>query len=444
MRRRVLDAPARRAPASAPSRAAVRRFSTLLAAGVGHRAGGAASGGRRRPAPDNGMALGAVVACRCRGDRLRRRLGRARRTPSARAFLVADGLGHGLRRRPRAGEAVRIFRERPRSSPSTCSALLHAALRSTRGAAVGDRANRRRPPRGFASPASATSLRPFSTGDGSPQHGLAQWHVGLAVRKTQEFVYPWSRRALLVMHSDGLATHWKLDALPGPVAPGTRPWSRPCSTATSTSGRDDATVWSLRLTGVLSHDHAAAPILRRSRVEHDVVLARQRARQRRRAPGLRRAGPDPHRHRRVGGCRNAFQYAGGGRVEFATRRQRVRQPCSSACSDRGPGIRTFRRSSTAPTCRPRGIGDRPRRARDGSCDRFADRVARRGRAPSWRSASCCPGGPPPSPRSPAEPGRRLAARAPGGPGDGVAAVRTRNSCGRWPTLARAPGGDRSR
>jgi hypothetical protein len=39
--------------------------------------------------------------------------------------------------------------------------------------------------------------------------------LGHTIRKVQEFVYPWSPDSLLIMHSDGLATHWNLDRYPG-------------------------------------------------------------------------------------------------------------------------------------------------------------------------------------------------------------------------------------
>jgi hypothetical protein len=38
------------------------------------------------------------------------------------------------------------------------------------------------------------------------------------VRKIQEFTYPWSPEALLILHSDGLATHWDLNTYPGLTA----------------------------------------------------------------------------------------------------------------------------------------------------------------------------------------------------------------------------------
>ena len=41
-------------------------------------------------------------------------------------------------------------------------------------------------------------------------HGIA----GHEMREVREFVYPWSRESLLIMHSDGLGTRWDLDAYP--------------------------------------------------------------------------------------------------------------------------------------------------------------------------------------------------------------------------------------
>jgi hypothetical protein len=39
--------------------------------------------------------------------------------------------------------------------------------------------------------------------------------VGHSMRKVQEFAAPWPSGALLVMHSDGVASHWDLGAYPG-------------------------------------------------------------------------------------------------------------------------------------------------------------------------------------------------------------------------------------
>lgn len=35
------------------------------------------------------------------------------------------------------------------------------------------------------------------------------------MRRRQAFTYPWSPDAVVVLHSDGLRTRWRLDAYPG-------------------------------------------------------------------------------------------------------------------------------------------------------------------------------------------------------------------------------------
>ncbi|MCU0515610.1 MAG: serine/threonine-protein phosphatase [Oscillatoria sp. Prado101] len=65
--------------------------------------------------------------------------------------------------------------------------------------------------------------------------------IGHEIAKIQEFVYPWPENALLVMHSDGLATDWRLDRYAGLAA------KHPCLIAgvlyrDFKRGRDDVTV----------------------------------------------------------------------------------------------------------------------------------------------------------------------------------------------------------
>jgi hypothetical protein len=42
-------------------------------------------------------------------------------------------------------------------------------------------------------------------------HGTA----GHDMRRIQEFTYPWEAAAILVLHSDGLSSHWTLEPYPG-------------------------------------------------------------------------------------------------------------------------------------------------------------------------------------------------------------------------------------
>jgi serine phosphatase RsbU (regulator of sigma subunit) len=134
--------------------------------------------------------------------------------PWGTALLLADGLGHGASAAAAADEAVRIFREQTSFQPEHVLALLNAGLRSTRGAAAAIAlidAGRREIRYAGVGNMSATIL----TGDSSRSLVSHNGTLGLQMRKAQEFVYPWPPGALLVAHSDGLDTHWKLEQYPG-------------------------------------------------------------------------------------------------------------------------------------------------------------------------------------------------------------------------------------
>jgi anti-sigma regulatory factor (Ser/Thr protein kinase) len=128
--------------------------------------------------------------------------------------LIADGLGHGPDAAMAANTAVRVLHAHPGLSPGELVERANGALRPTRGAALG-----------IAEVSLATqSVRYAGIGNiagaiilpGRNQH-LASHNgiVGHAVRKIQEFTYLWSPEALLILHSDGLATHWDLNTYPG-------------------------------------------------------------------------------------------------------------------------------------------------------------------------------------------------------------------------------------
>ena len=131
--------------------------------------------------------------------------------------LVADGLGHGPQAALASREAVRIFQANLGRSPKEMVEAAHAALRSTRGAALAiaevdvERLTVR-----FAGVGniSGTIFSPLKSNSMVSYNGT----VGHEVRKIQEFVYQWPKGGLLVMHSDGLGTQWRLDRYPGLVA----------------------------------------------------------------------------------------------------------------------------------------------------------------------------------------------------------------------------------
>jgi anti-sigma regulatory factor (Ser/Thr protein kinase) len=130
------------------------------------------------------------------------------------ALLVADGLGHGPSAASAAGEAVRLFRAQTSFQPEQVLGALHAGLRSTRGAAAAVALiNPGRREIRYAGVGNISAA--IVTGGGSQSLVSHNGTLGLQMRKAQEFTYSWSDGALLVMHSDGLGSHWKVDQYPG-------------------------------------------------------------------------------------------------------------------------------------------------------------------------------------------------------------------------------------
>jgi anti-sigma regulatory factor (Ser/Thr protein kinase) len=128
-------------------------------------------------------------------------------------ILVADGLGHGADAAAAARAAVNTLRTHPELAPAALIEFAHGALRSTRGAALAvaelDLAME-------VKYAGIGNIAGVALAPGGARHMVSHSGiVGHEVRKIQEFVYPWSDDSLLVMHSDGLATHWNLDQYPG-------------------------------------------------------------------------------------------------------------------------------------------------------------------------------------------------------------------------------------
>ena len=128
--------------------------------------------------------------------------------------MVADGLGHGPVAADAAAAALRVFREHTTLAPQELVARMHGALAGTRGAAVAVAEVLR--DEGVVRYAGVGNIAGrLCAGTGVRQmvshHGI----VGGEARTIQQFQYPWPAGALLVLHSDGLASHWNLDDYPG-------------------------------------------------------------------------------------------------------------------------------------------------------------------------------------------------------------------------------------
>jgi anti-sigma regulatory factor (Ser/Thr protein kinase) len=138
-----------------------------------------------------------------------------RETPDGHpVILVVDGLGHGLGAAEAAREALHLFRQDPLVGPADMLDRLHRGLRSTRGAAAAvawiasDR--------GQVVYAGVGNIGGLVIGGEQP-HFLVSHNgiLGHEVRRIQEFTYAWPAGSTLVLHSDGLKSHWDLAAYPG-------------------------------------------------------------------------------------------------------------------------------------------------------------------------------------------------------------------------------------
>jgi anti-sigma regulatory factor (Ser/Thr protein kinase) len=129
-------------------------------------------------------------------------------------LLLADGLGHGPFAEEAAREAIIVFRKQSTSSPAQTMDLVHLALGKTRGAAGAmvtlDLVQGRLTSSGVGNISmrlvSDESARSLISDNGT---------LGSNARKAHEAHIPWHAESSLVMHSDGLGSHWNLKDYPG-------------------------------------------------------------------------------------------------------------------------------------------------------------------------------------------------------------------------------------
>lgn len=135
-------------------------------------------------------------------------------TASRVALLVVDGLGHGAGAAAASREAIGIFRTDPTRAPAEQMRHIHDALRATRGAAAAvaelDLVHRTVRFAGIGNIA-GTIVADGKTRSTVSHHGT----LGHAVRRIDEFTYPWPHGGLVILHSDGLTSRWTLDAYAG-------------------------------------------------------------------------------------------------------------------------------------------------------------------------------------------------------------------------------------
>jgi serine phosphatase RsbU (regulator of sigma subunit) len=125
--------------------------------------------------------------------------------------LVADGLGHGAEAQAASLEAVRMLHANPQLPPAEILHRVHLALRSSRGAAVSvARIDRGKGTLTFAGVGNVSAQ--IYSGAQPRQHLVSiNGTAGHQVQRIREFSYPWPDDGMLLMHSDGLATHTGLE-----------------------------------------------------------------------------------------------------------------------------------------------------------------------------------------------------------------------------------------
>lgn len=131
------------------------------------------------------------------------------------SIFLCDGLGHGPEAAHATDLATAAFRQYAEQSTREIIQYVFAALKSSRGAAVAvaelDRREGRARFCGLGNIGGSIVQR-----DGT-SHSLVS-HPGIAghtMRRLQEFTYDWPAGSLIVLHSDGLSTHWSLEPYAG-------------------------------------------------------------------------------------------------------------------------------------------------------------------------------------------------------------------------------------
>ena len=154
--------------------------------------------------------------------------------------FMADGLGHGPLAAQAADEAVRIFRSVEHAELKDILMAVHTGIRHTRGAAVAT--CRYLPEANLVRYAGVGNIEGrIVTGIETKRMVSHAGTAGVALRRTQEFDYPFGVDSVLIMHSDGLTTTWSASAMPGLFA------AHPTLVAAMlyrqfARGRDDASV----------------------------------------------------------------------------------------------------------------------------------------------------------------------------------------------------------
>jgi len=133
------------------------------------------------------------------------------------SVFVSDGLGHGHDAATASAAAVAAFLRNAERSAEDVIGAVHNALKSTRGAAVAiAEMDRRRGVISYCGLGNISAVVATPTGE---QHLVSLAGIaGHVARRLQAYTHPWLPGHVLVMHSDGIGSHWALGNYPGLAA----------------------------------------------------------------------------------------------------------------------------------------------------------------------------------------------------------------------------------
>ena len=129
-------------------------------------------------------------------------------------IVVSDGLGHGPIAADASNASLDVFSRKPDLEPAALIETMHAAMRSTRGAAV--LAVRLDAIRNSLTCAGVGNIAGYIMSTPKPR-GVVSMNgiVGHQLPSVKSFSYDCAPQDLIILHSDGLTTHWKLEDFPG-------------------------------------------------------------------------------------------------------------------------------------------------------------------------------------------------------------------------------------
>ncbi len=136
-------------------------------------------------------------------------------------LIVADGLGHGPDAAAAAHCAMEIYYKHPEANLKELLESIHLGLRHTRGAAVSLAAlNEDRRIVEFAGLGNVAGFVCERDGTRRQMVSMNGTAGGDGRAVFREFSYPWGKGAAIVMHSDGLSSHWNLNDYAGLISCG--------------------------------------------------------------------------------------------------------------------------------------------------------------------------------------------------------------------------------